>query len=34
MELGTFSTSLNIKVSKSFYEKLGFQVFGGDMAQN
>jgi catechol 2,3-dioxygenase-like lactoylglutathione lyase family enzyme len=37
MELGTFSISLNVKdleVSKSFYEKLGFQVFGGDMAQN
>ncbi len=37
MELGTFSISLNvkdIKVSKSFYEKLGFQVFSGDMKQN
>ena len=37
MELGTFSISLNVKdleVSKSFYEKLGFKVFGGDMAQN
>ena len=37
MELGTFSISLAVKdiaVSKSFYEKLGFQVFGGDMAQN
>ncbi|MBT4642029.1 MAG: VOC family protein [Deltaproteobacteria bacterium] len=37
MELGAFSISLNVKdieVSKSFYEKLGFQVFGGDMAQN
>lgn len=37
MELGTFSISLaviDIAVSKSFYEKLGFQVFGGDMAQN
>ena len=37
MELGTFSVSLNVKdleTSKSFYEKLGFQVFGGDMAQN
>lgn len=37
MELGTFSISLNvkdIKISKSFYEKLGFHVFGGDMAQN
>jgi len=37
MELGTFSVSLNVKdldVSKSFYEKLGFHVFGGDAAQN
>jgi catechol 2,3-dioxygenase-like lactoylglutathione lyase family enzyme len=37
MELGAFSVSLNVKdleVSKSFYEKLGFQVFGGDAAQN
>ena len=37
MELGTFSISLNVKdleVSKSFYEKLGFKVFAGDMAQN
>lgn len=37
MELGTFSISLNVKdleISKSFYEKLGFQVFGGDMGQN
>jgi len=37
MELGTFSISLNVKdlaASKSFYEKLGFQVFGGDAAQN
>jgi catechol 2,3-dioxygenase-like lactoylglutathione lyase family enzyme len=37
MELGAFSISLNVKdleVSKSFYEKLGFQVFGGDAAQN
>lgn len=37
MELGTFSVSLNVKnleTSKSFYEKLGFQVFGGDVAQN
>lgn len=37
MELGTFSVSLNVKdleTSKSFYEKLGFQVFGGDAAQN
>ena len=37
MELGIFSVSLAVKdleVSKSFYEKLGFQVFGGDQAQN
>jgi lactoylglutathione lyase len=37
MELGTFSVSLTVKdlaVSRSFYEKLGFQIFGGDAAQN
>ncbi len=37
MELGVFSVSLHVKdieASQSFYEKLGFQVFGGDMAQN
>ena len=37
MELGAFSVSLAVKdiaVSQSFYEKLGFQVFGGDAAQN
>jgi len=37
MELGAFSISLsvkNMKASKSFYEKLGFQTFGGDIAQN
>ena len=37
MELGAFSISLAVKdieVSKSFYEKLGFQIFGGEMAQN
>ena len=37
MELGVFSISLavkDIKASKAFYEKLGFRVFGGDMAQN
>jgi lactoylglutathione lyase len=36
MELGNFSISLNVKdieISKSFYEKLGFQVFGGDLTQ-
>lgn len=37
MELGAFSVSLNVKdleVSKTFYEKLGFEKFGGDMAMN
>ena len=37
MELGAFSVSLSvndIEVSKAFYEKLGFHVFGGDAAQN
>jgi catechol 2,3-dioxygenase-like lactoylglutathione lyase family enzyme len=37
MELGAFSVSLSVKdleVSRSFYEKLGFHVFGGDAAQN
>ena len=37
MELGVFSKSLavkNLEVSKSFYKKLGFHVFGGDQAQN
>jgi lactoylglutathione lyase len=37
MELGAFSVSLavkDIKVSKSFYEKLGFEGFGGDISQN
>lgn len=37
MKLGAFSVSLavqDIAVSQSFYEKLGFQVFGGDAAQN
>ncbi len=34
MKLGAFSISLNvkdIKVSKDFYEKLGFTVFAGDL---
>lgn len=33
MELGAFSISLSVKdleVSKAFYEKLGFEVTGGD----
>ncbi len=37
VELGAFSISLAVKdieASKSFYEKLGFQVFGGDITQN
>lgn len=37
MILGAFSVSLNVKdieASKSFYENLGFQVFGGDESQN
>lgn len=37
MDLGSFSTSLavkDLKASKSFYEKLGFEVFGGDAQQN
>lgn len=37
MQLGTFSVSLavqDIHASKSFYEKLGFEAFGGDISQN
>ncbi len=37
MELGAFSTSLNVKdinKSKSFYENLGFSVFAGDIKMN
>lgn len=37
MELGAFSISLtviSIEASRQFYEKLGFEVFGGDPAQN
>jgi catechol 2,3-dioxygenase-like lactoylglutathione lyase family enzyme len=37
MELGAFSISLAVKdieASKAFYEKLGFQIFGGDITQN
>ena len=36
MELGAFSISLAVKdihASKAFYEKLGFEVFGGDISQ-
>ena len=37
MQLGLFSISLSVKdiqVSKAFYEKLGFEVTGGDIEQN
>jgi predicted enzyme related to lactoylglutathione lyase len=37
MELGNFSISLTVKdiqASKVFYEKLGFEFFGGDISQN
>ncbi len=37
MKLGAFSISLSvkdIKVSKEFYETLGFSVFAGDMEKN
>ena len=37
MKLGAFSVSLSvkdIKVSKQFYENLGFSVFVGDIKQN
>jgi catechol 2,3-dioxygenase-like lactoylglutathione lyase family enzyme len=37
MELGAFSVSLSVKdieASRAFYEKLGFEAFGGDASQN
>ena len=37
MELGAFSISLTVKdleASRDFYEKLGFNAFGGDPSQN
>jgi len=37
MQLGAFSISLAVKdihASKTFYEKLGFAVFAGDISQN
>lgn len=37
MKLGAFSVSLSVKdlkISKAFYENLGFKVFAGDMAKN
>ncbi len=36
MDLGSFSVSLavqDIAVSKAFYEKLGFEAFGGDASE-
>ena len=36
MDLGSFSVSLAVKdlsISQTFYEKLGFDVFGGDASQ-
>ena len=37
MQLGPFSMSLNVqdlKISRAFYEKLGFKVIDGDESQN
>lgn len=37
MKLGAFSISLSVKdlkVSKEFYERMGFTAFGGDMSKN
>ncbi len=37
MELGAFSVSLTVEditASRAFYEKLGFEVVGGDPSQN
>jgi catechol 2,3-dioxygenase-like lactoylglutathione lyase family enzyme len=37
VELGAFSISLAVKdieTSKQFYQKLGFEVFGGEIAHN
>lgn len=37
MQLGTFSISLAVKdihASKDFYEKLGFEIFGGNIDEN
>lgn len=37
MKLGAFSISLavkDIKISKTFYEQLGFKVFAGDVEKN
>lgn len=37
MQVGAFSVSLavkDIKASRTFYEKFGFSIFGGDESQN
>jgi len=37
MELGAFSISLTVKdiqASREFYEKFGFEIFGGDASQD
>lgn len=37
MQLGAFSISLTVKdiaASLAFYQKLGFEIFGGDITQN
>ena len=37
MDFGAFSISLavkNIEISRDFYQKLGFEIFGGDITQN
>ena len=37
MDLGAFSMSLAVRdlpASRAFYEKLGFELFGGDASQN
>ena len=37
MQLGAFSISLTVKdieASRAFYEKFGFEVFGGNISQN
>lgn len=37
MKLGAFSISLNVKdlkISKDFYEKLGFKILGGEFEHN
>jgi len=37
MKLGAFSVSLSVRdiaISKAFYEKLGFEVFGGNQSEN